>query len=95
MVCAVQVHEHPQKQCTWAEHSVDGWYLQTLHEHYHCHVVFIKKTRSEHVLVTVVFKCHYLTAPEVTPEDRLIQTLNDVKAVVTKHKSVHHKSALE
>jgi hypothetical protein len=95
MGCAVQVHEHPQKQRTWAEHSVDGWYLQMSHEHYCCHVVFIKKTRSERVLDTVVFKHCYLTAPEVTPEDSLIQTLNNVKAAVTKHKNVHHKNALE
>jgi hypothetical protein len=43
----------------------------------------------------VVFKHCYLTAPEVTPEDRLIHTLNNVKAAVTKHKSVHHKNVLE
>ena len=46
MGCAAQVHVSPNRRLTWAEHSLDGWYLKTSEEHYRCHVVFIKKTRN-------------------------------------------------
>ena len=29
MGCKAQVHENTDKCCTWANHSVDGWYLST------------------------------------------------------------------
>jgi hypothetical protein len=33
----------------------DGWYLGTLTEHYHCHIIFCTKTCSEQISDTVVF----------------------------------------
>ena len=34
MGISVQVHQHTDKQGTWAYHTVDGWYLATSSEHY-------------------------------------------------------------
>ena len=46
MGCMVQVHRHPQKRRTWAEHSADGWYLQASPEHYHCHIISSRKHKA-------------------------------------------------
>jgi hypothetical protein len=32
--CAVQLHENSERKGTWADNSIDGWYLQTSPEHY-------------------------------------------------------------
>ena len=60
----------PMGCATWAENSIDGWYLCTSTEHYRCHVVHLKKTRSERITDTVWFKHKYITQPNVTPVDQ-------------------------
>jgi len=47
MGCAAQIYESRYRRKTWAENSINGWYLRTSTEHYRCHVVHVKKTRSE------------------------------------------------
>ena len=78
MGCAVQVYESKEKRNSWAANSTEGWYLQTSHEHYRCHVVYVKKTRSERVMDTVHFKHKNITQPTVTPEDTIVKALNDL-----------------
>jgi hypothetical protein len=43
MGCAVQMHQIRIRQGTWAEHSINRWYLQTSPKHYRCHVIYVKK----------------------------------------------------
>ncbi len=54
--CAVQLHQSNINQASWAENSINGWYLQTSLEHYQCHVIYVKQTKSERVSDTVFFK---------------------------------------
>ena len=76
--CAVQLYESNTRRGTWAEHSTDGWYIGTLMEHYRCHRIYVKKTRSERISDTVFFKHKYITQPTVTPEDTIVKALDDL-----------------
>ena len=78
MGCAVQVHENSERRGTWAANSTDGWYLRTSPEHYRCHVIYCKNTRSERISDTVHFKHKYITEPTLTPEDTIVKALNDL-----------------
>jgi hypothetical protein len=78
MGCAVQVHENRERRGTWAASSTDGWYLRTSPEHYRCHVIYCKNTRSERISDTVHFKHKYITEPTLTPEDTIVKALNDL-----------------
>ena len=53
MGCAVQFHVKPSKRKSWGEHSSNGWYLQTSPDHYRCHYVFAKSTRSKRIMDTI------------------------------------------
>ena len=46
MGCAVQIYESKERRGTWAEHTTDGWYLETSKEHYRCHKVHVKRTNE-------------------------------------------------
>ena len=78
MGCAVQVHENSERWQSWAANSSDGWYLRTSPEHYRCHVIYCKNTRSERISDTVHFKHKYITEPTLTPEDTIVKALNDL-----------------
>jgi hypothetical protein len=78
MGCAVQIHKRSEKRGSWAFNSIDGWYLRTSPEHYQCHVIYVKKTRSERISDTVHFKHKYITQPTLTPEDTIVTALNDL-----------------
>ena len=95
MGCAVQVHNSTNRRLTWAEHSLDGWYLKTSEEHYRCHVVFIKKTRSERISDTVVFQHRYITNPTITPEDKVVKALGNVKQALMKEKNLQGQDQMD
>ncbi len=78
MGCAVQIYQSSERQKSWAANAIDGWYLQTSPEHYRCHVIHIKQTKSERVLDTIFFKTKYITQPTLTPADIITKALNDL-----------------
>jgi hypothetical protein len=78
MGCAVQMHESTNRRTTWAENSINGWYLRTSPEHYWCNVIHMKKTRSEQISDTVWFKHKYITQPHVTAADQIVKAINDL-----------------
>ncbi len=78
MGCAVQLHQSSTKWASWAENLIDGWYLQTSPEHYQCHVIYVKQTKSERVSDTIFFKIKLITQPAMTPADIITKALNDL-----------------
>jgi hypothetical protein len=76
--CAVQLHESSKRRGTWLANSIDGWYLQTSPEHYQCHVMYVKQTKSKIVSNTVYFKTKYIPQPTLTPADVITKVLNDL-----------------
>ena len=78
MGSAVQMHESRDNRSTWAERSIDGWYLGTSQEHYRCHIIHVKKTNSERISDTVFFKHKYITQPTLTPVDTVVKAIDDL-----------------
>ena len=77
MGCAVQVHEKMDKRGTWAYHSVGGWYLATLPEHYRTHLCHIKSTKSERFKDTAQFSHKKTTRPTITHADKIMAAISD------------------
>jgi hypothetical protein len=78
MGCPVQLHQSNTKRASWAENSINGWYLQTSPEHYQCHVIYVKQTKSKQVSDTVFFKTKYITQPTMMPADVITKAINDL-----------------
>jgi hypothetical protein len=76
--CAVQLHQSNTKQASWAENSIDRWYLQISLEHSQCHVIYVKQTKSEQVSDTVFFKTKYITQPTMMPADVITKAINNL-----------------
>lgn len=87
MGCAVQLHNRSEKRGSWAMNAIDGWYLRTSEEHYRCHVVYVKQTRSERISDTVHFKHKHITIPTLTPEDTIVKSLNDLTQALKKQRN--------
>ncbi len=76
------MHDAPTKRATWAENAVDNWYIRTSPEHYRCHIIYAKQTRSTRISNTVWFKHKYITQPTVTPADMIVKAMNDLAAAL-------------
>jgi hypothetical protein len=74
----VQLHQSSERRATWAANLTNGRYLQTSPEHYRCHVIYVKQTKSERVSDTVFFKTKYIMQPTMTPADMIIKALNNL-----------------
>ncbi len=62
-------------------------YLCTSSERYLCHVIYVKKTRSERISDTVHFKHKYITQPTLTSEDTIVKALNDLTNALKQKKN--------
>ena len=76
-LCGTSTQNQQSKRHMGAN-STDGWYLRTSPEHYRCHVIYSKSTRSDRVSNTGHFKHKYITEPTLMPEDTLVKVLNDL-----------------
>ena len=82
MGMSAQVHEKTDKRGTWAYHSVGGWYLATLTEHYRTHWCHIKTTSNERFTDTVHFGHKIIMRPTITHVDKVMEAIADcVKAI--------------
>ena len=92
---AVQMHESRDNRGTWAEQSIDGWYLGTSLKHYQCHIIHVKKTKSEQILDTVFFKHKYITQPTLTPVDTVVKAINDLTHALKGTRNTHGIQQIE
>ena len=79
MGCAVEMHDMSSVRDAWESHTVLGYYIGVSKEHYRCHKVWVKDTRSVRVGNTVFFKHKYLTMPTLMNSDTLVNVANDLK----------------
>ncbi len=82
--CAVEMHESANRRRTWDPRSISGYYLGTSMEHYRCHKIFCKATRSERVSDTVFFRHQYITQPSLSPEDHIVKAVGDLASALRK-----------
>jgi len=98
MGCAVQIHQSNEIRTTWAMKTMDGWYLQSSLEHYRCHVIYVKQTKSERISDSVFFKTKYLTQPTLSPADVISKALIDLTQALkgkSNQKGIHQIEALK
>ena len=93
--CAVQLYKTPHRRRTWAEHSVDGFYVGTSDEHYRSHNIWVTKTKAMQVSETVFFKHKYTTQPTLTLKDVIIKALQDLKHALNGTKNHKGDKSLE
>jgi hypothetical protein len=91
--CAVELHERSERRGSWAMNAVDGWYLCTSDEHYRCHVIYVKHSRSKRISDTLHFKHKHITIPTVTLEDTIVKCLNDLTQALKEQRNT--KGAVE
>jgi len=95
MGSAVQMHESRDNRGMWAERSIDGWYLGTSLEHYQCHIIHVKKTKSERISDTVFFKLKYITQPTLTPIDTVVKAIDDLTHALKGTRNTHGMQQIE
>jgi hypothetical protein len=61
MGCVVQIYQSSEIQTSWGANAIDRLYFQMSPEHYQCHVIYVKQTKSERVSDTVFFNTKYIT----------------------------------
>ena len=76
MGCAAQIHEKTDKRGTWSYHTVDGWYLGTLPDHYRTHRCYVRSTQSERLTDTVQLNHKRITRPEVSRTDKVMHAIS-------------------
>ena len=78
----VLIHNKPSRRKSWDMRALDGWSIGTSLEHYRCQKVVTKDSRAVRISDTVEFRHHRITTPMVTPEDRVIRSIEQLTAVL-------------
>ena len=60
--CAVELHVMPKNRKTWETHTKTGYYLGASWDHFWCHRIWVKDTKSERVGQTVFLMCYCVHA---------------------------------
>ncbi len=68
-----RIIRHARQEKNVGKHTISGFYLGNVREHYHCHENWTIDTKSVRVGQTVFFKHKYLTDPVLTESDALLQ----------------------
>jgi len=64
-------------------------------EHYRCHKIYVKKTRSERIPETVFFKQKYITQPTATPADTIVKALDDLTHALKRRRNVKGEAQMD
>ena len=64
-------------------------------EHYRCHKIYVKTTRSKRISDTVFFKHKYITQPTVTPADTIVKALDDLTHALKGMRNVKGEAQIE
>ena len=67
------VHDKPKIRVTVAKNCRKGSVLGTVFEHYRSWIMWIMDTMDTRISATVFHKHKYITNPDITPEDRVIE----------------------
>ena len=76
--CRIIVHKKTIVRNTWDFHGKYGWSLGCSLEHYRCERVVPKDTKAVQISDTHSYRHHYLTQPNLKPEDCVVHGLQTV-----------------
>ena len=77
--CRVLIYEPVNVRASWGAHAIDECYTGPAMHHYRSFTVFASKTRSIKISDTVQFRHATITVPKITPEDKVIQAMSQLK----------------
>ena len=78
--CRVLIHEPVKNRTYWRSHTIEGHYTGPALHHYRNFTVFPSKTRSSRVSETVEFRHASITAPQIKPDDKVINAITKLKS---------------
>ena len=74
----IVMHSKPDQRSSWAYHGLEGYYVGPAQNHYRCLTCYLPLTRSEVPSDTVKFIPRYIPIPEVSIDDHVKKTANDL-----------------
>lgn len=80
----VVAHDKPKKRQTWDFNGEEGFYVGPALENYRCVKVYFPCTRSVRIVDTITFIPSTIPVPQLSLEDYLCQSIDDLKALMTK-----------
>jgi hypothetical protein len=81
--CRVLIHSKPVTRRSWDFRAKQGFYIGPALDSYRCFKLVKADTKSQCISDTVDFRHKYLAIPAPTPEDRIIQGLQQVAGALT------------
>ena len=85
--CDIIAHKKTGTRHSWDFRGAAGWNVGVALQHYHCHTILAKATRSAQISDTVEFRHHHFTQPDVTPMGRIFHGVNKLTCAL--HEAPH------
>ena len=82
LVCPVMIHKKKATRNSWYFRSKEGQIIGTALYHYRYKQVIPRDTKAVSISDTVDFLHQYITAPTVTPADRILHSINTLKEAI-------------
>lgn len=79
-----QCHIKAADRGTWAKHSVAGWFLGSIQDHYHAFKCYIRSMTDRRVCDTVKFLHKHITQPPLTDGGTVGKAAHDLITALTK-----------
>ena len=76
------MHKKTATRNSWYFRSKEGWSIGTALDHYGCEQVISCDTKAVTISDTVEFLHQYITAPTVTPADRILHRINTLTGAI-------------
>lgn len=74
------IHEPVKNRTSWDVHAIEGHHASPALHYYRNFTVFSSKTRASRVSNAVKFHHAVVTAPKITPEDKVIHAMSKLKS---------------
>ena len=62
--------------------ALDGWSTGVSMEHYRCQTAVTKESRAQRISDTVELRHQRITTPGITPEDRVVRSIEQLTAAL-------------
>ena len=82
MGCTVLLHNKPDIREKWDIRAINGYCIETLHEHYRCYKVLVKNTRSVCLADNIFFQHKYITMPTINKADAIVAAATNLGQVL-------------
>ena len=80
--CPVMIHKKISNRKSWDFCSKEGWSVSVSFEHYRYQLLIPANTREINVSNTVEFLHHFITTPNLTPEDCILHGINTLSSEI-------------